>query len=160
MTTKHFFSFPEKSLGVSGSCLLLILILTLGLTACGIKKDPVPIAEPNAAAITDLAHSLKDEMVTLTWTLPEGEQFRSHVAGFVVYKSKEEVKQERCQGCPILFTPVADIPAGVSRAGSTSATAFTFSEPVEKGFRYAYKVTVYLKSGTASNDSNLVEFTY
>lgn len=160
MTTKHFFSSRQQSTGRRSCLMLLLFTLVLGLTACGIKKDPVPIAEPKAVAITDLAHSIEDEKATLTWTLPEGEPFRSHVSGFVIYKSKEDAKKERCKGCPILFSPVADMPVNINRQGSASATVFTFSEPVEKGFRYIYKVTVYLKSGTASNDSNLVEFTF
>ena len=36
----------------------------------------------------------------------------------------------------------------------------TYSETLEKGFRYIYKVTVYTKAGLNSGDSNYVEFTY
>jgi hypothetical protein len=160
MTTKQFFSCHHHSIGLRNRQMLLLFVLVLGLTACGIKKDPVPIAEPKPLAVTDLAHTIKDETVTLTWTLPKGQRFRSYVAGFVVYKSKEDVKKERCTGCPILFSPVADMPVDINRQGGDKTLGFTFSEPLEKGFRYIYKVTIYLKSGTVSDDSNLIEFTF
>ena len=100
---------------------------------------------------------LSDDFLTLTWTVPKGKKkVVSGFAGFLIYKSKKSITEEECKGCPVLFERVADIPIEDEEAGDP----VTFSETLEKGYRYIYKVTVYTKAGLFSNDSNYVQFTY
>jgi hypothetical protein len=35
-----------------------------------------------------------------------------------------------------------------------------YSEVLEKGYRYIYKVVIYTKNGVTGKDSNMVDFTY
>ena len=160
MTVKYYLSLIESKGGLRSFAILTVPLLIVAMTACGLKKDPVPLAEPTAPAISNLAHTLEADTATLTWSVPQGDEFRSHVAGFVVYRSKENAEKEKCEGCPILFSPVADLQVDLKSQSGPDPEVFTYSEQIEKGFRYIYKTTVLMKSGAASSDSNLVEFTY
>ncbi|HIJ56240.1 MAG TPA: hypothetical protein HPQ03_08950 [Deltaproteobacteria bacterium] len=133
------------------------LVLIFFAASCGKKGDPFPPRELPPPAVGDLAMERSDDFLTLTWTVPTGKKrIVSGFAGFLVYRSKKAVSEEACKGCPILFSRVADVPI----SGEAPGDAMTFSETLEKGFRYIYKVTIYSKAGLVSGASNLVEFTY
>ncbi len=136
---------------------IFTLLLTFFFASCGKKGAPFPSRESPPPAVRDLAMELSDDFLTLTWTVPKGKKkVVSGFAGFLIYKSKKSLTEEECKGCPILFERVADVPIEDEEPGDT----VTFSETLEKGFRYIYKVTVYTKVGLFSNDSNFVQFTY
>ena len=77
------------------------------------------------------------------------------MSGFYVYRSKTAVSEPECKDCPVLFTRLTDIPI-TGRVGEEKT--FSYTEILEKGYRYIYKVTVYSKFGLVSSDSNYVEF--
>ena len=133
------------------------LTLIFFFASCGKKGPPIPPREQPPPAVRDLSMELLDDFLTLTWTVPKGKKkIVSGFAGFLVYRSQKSVSEKECKGCPVLFTRVADIPV----AGEVSGDSMTFSETLEKGYRYIYKVTVYTKAGLFSGDSNLIEFTH
>jgi len=100
---------------------------------------------------------LSNDFLTLTWTVPKGKKrVVSGYAGFLIYRSKQAVSEEECKGCPILFARVADVPIENEAPGDP----ITFSETLEKGYRYIYKVTIYTAAGLFSGDSNIVRLTY
>jgi len=101
---------------------------------------------------------LEGDDLTLIWTAPEGSRrVLSDLGGFLIYRSKQSLSAPECKDCPILFTRIATVPY----TGETPGTEkITFSDTLEKGFRYIYKVTVFSKSGLTSGDSNSVSFTH
>jgi len=98
------------------------------------------------------------DQVTLKWTTPEASRrMLSDLGGFFIYRSKQSLSTPECKDCPIFFTRIATVPY----TGETPGTEeITYSETLETGFRYIYKVTVFSKSGLTSGDSNTVSFTY
>jgi hypothetical protein len=133
--------------------LLFIFVLpTCFLISCGKKGPPLPPREKPLPAITDLKEEIQNGQLTLTWTVSTVKR----ASGFYVYRSKTGVSEPECKDCPVLFTRLADIP--ITRGVGEEKT-FMYTETVEKGYRYIYKVTVYSQAGLVSSDSNYVEFT-
>ena len=131
---------------------LIILSMIFVLSACGKKGAPVPPREKPPAAINDLKEKIQADQLTLTWTAPSLKK----LAGFYVYRSKISAKLPDCKGCPVLFTRIASI----SLETVEDTSLFSYSETLEAGYNYIYKVTAYSTAGLVSNDSNTVEFTY
>ena len=139
-----------------GAALFCLILLFLS-ASCGKKGAPVPPRELPPPPVGDLSMELSDDLLTLTWTLPKGKKkVVAGYSGFIVYRSQKALTDKECKGCPILFSRVADIPI----AGEIPGESMTYSETLEKGFRYIYKVTLYTKAGLFSGDSNMVEFTH
>ena len=143
----------HRMIGAAAFCMLLFLVLA----SCGKKGTPSPPRQLPPPAVGDLTMGRTDDSLTLTWTVPKGKKrVISGYAGFLVYRSKQAVSEKECKGCPILFARVGDVPI----ENETPGDPVTFSETLEKGYRYIYKVTVYSTSGLFSGDSNMVRFTY
>jgi hypothetical protein len=155
MITRSYYS------GFSRRCKIGAILFSLALmflfTSCGKKGVPTPPRELPPPSVGDLSMELSDDLLTLTWSVPKGKKkVVSGYSGFLVYRSKKALSEEECKGCPILFSRVADVPIANEMPGD----AMTFSETIEKGFRYIYKVTLYTNAGLFSGASNMVEFTH
>ena len=124
---------------------LFLIILALWTVSCGKKGPPVPPRAVPPPAVPRLSMELEGDELTLIWTAPEGSRrMISDLGGFLIYRSKQSLSAPECKDCPILFTRIATVPY----AGQTPGTErITYSETLEKGFRYIYKVTVFSKSG-------------
>ena len=127
---------------------------------CGRKGPPVPSLQAQPPVINDLTSSVEDDLLQLTWSIPGDEKKRPGVSGFVVLRSKKSVSEPACENCPILFQRVADIPIQAESATDLEKVVTVYTETLEKGFRYTYKVTVYTVTGVHGPDSNVVSFTY
>jgi hypothetical protein len=132
--------------------LLALCVIPFLFPACGKKRAPVPPRERPPAAIKDLKEAVQGDQLTLTWTAPSLKK----LAGFYVYRSKKPVNEPECKDCPVLFTRVASIL--LETVEDTSL--FSYTETIEAGYHYIYKVTAYSVAGLVSNDSNYVEFTF
>jgi len=111
--------------------------------------------------VTDLSYSIDQDMLKLEWTVPE--QFHSAKgswAGFVVYRSRVSLSGEVCQGCPVMFKPVADLPIGTGKPDKRFAGKMVYSEVLEKFCQYVYKVSPRSNGNASGTDSNYVEFKY
>jgi hypothetical protein len=96
----------------------------------------------------------------LTWSIPrEKEKVISDPSGFIVHRSKMPLSESDCKNCPVLFKRVADIPIEVKASERLEKGSMTYTETLEKGYRYIYKVIGYTK-GVTSSDSNYVDFIY
>ena len=139
-----------------------ILFVFLGLFfGCGVKGPPVPPQKEPLPAVTDLRKSISGNDLELTWILPQGKKdLWSDVNGFRVYRNRSPVSESECKGCPVVFARIAEIPIDRSRWRHDKQFEMTYTEKLEKGFRYIYKVTVYSGDGRADKDSNTVEFVY
>jgi len=148
----------------SGKLIGLKCILLLGIMACvfaGCGKKGLPVA-PRALplpVVIDLTAVVKNDAVTLTWSTPRsGEEAAVQVAGFFVGRSKVLLADADCQDCPVFFERVADISLEFAGKEKSEKFELTHTDPVEKGYRYIYKVRAYTPVEVTGPDSNLVEF--
>jgi hypothetical protein len=140
------------------STLSILLLPICCVISCGKKRPPIPPRQIEPPPVTDLKRQIEGDQLTLTWTIPKGKrQVISSLAGFNVYRSKKAVSTPVCEDCPVFFTRMAVMPI---RSEMLEKGMMTYSETLEKGFRYVYKVTVHTKAGIISGDSNYIEFTY
>ena len=139
-----------------------ILFVCLGLFfGCGLKGPPVPPQKEPLPAVTDLRKSISANDLKLIWILPQGKKdLWSDVNGFRVYRNRSPVSGSDCKGCPVVFARIAEIPIDRSRWRHNKKFEMSYTEKLEKGFRYIYKVTIYRGDGRVGRDSNPVEFVY
>ena len=130
------------------------------ITGCGVKGPPVPPRQVVPPAVNDLIKSIDGNTLRLTWAIPgEKEIFTSGDAGFIVSCSKTLLSEPYCKDCPVRFTRVADIPIETEDLEKKEEGIIKYSEILEKGYRYIFKVNTYLKDATSS-DSNRVIFVF
>lgn len=130
---------PQKKYLVAG------IILCLFAVSCGVKEWPsVPkqvLPEPVKLSIETSGNN-----VELSWTVSSGSSVP--VAGIRVFRASVPVFDD-CKNCPVIFSKVADIPF--------TKETMTYSDKLEKGYRYKYKVICYTEKGVSGKDSNIVE---
>ena len=118
------------------------------------KQLPVPV-------VTDLRHQIDGDQVTLTWSLPpSGGGTTLEVAGFYINRFKGPLDDAQCTDCPVVFERVAEMTTLAKPEGGAEKLAMTYTDPVEKGYRYVYNVTVFTPSETEGQTSNWVDFLY
>ena len=75
----------------------------------------------------------------------------------MIYRNQESLSQKECPNCPIIFKQVGDVPR--PEAG-TAATPLVFTQELEPGYRYRFKVRAYDDDGLAGRDSNFIQFLF
>jgi hypothetical protein len=134
-------------------CLGFMIFACFMTTACGVKAPPVPPDYTPPPAIKDLGYALEDGSVVLSWSLFGKERDRgTKVQGAKVYRSKDSLENPACENCPRIFSVVQDM--------SLEQDNMFYREPLQKGFRYYYKIVIYDESSLESADSNVVSFEY
>jgi len=137
----------------------ILAALTFLLSGCGRKAPPVPPGRIPPPIVNDLSRQMEENTLKLTWSIPKHEGKRPRkLKGVRVYRSKEPVSEAACPDCPKQFKRVADIPIVEwnDTAGKKKAV-MTYSESLEKGYRFIYKVAVYNRDGNTGGDSNTVD---
>jgi predicted small lipoprotein YifL len=129
------------------------------LNGCGQKGPPRLPRRPLPPAIKDLAFSVHDGMVELTWTvaIPAGRS-ASSAAAVKVFRSRVSAEEGGCKNCPIRYTVAGDIPIQKKRSDKSEPIRMRYTEFVEPGYRYIFKVIVYDEDGNGGKDSNVVKF--
>jgi hypothetical protein len=131
-------------------CLVILTIWMILLSACGKKGPPVPQTFVPPPVVKGLQIILEDNIATLRWPIPEWEEKgEDFLAGFHVYRS-QTAAEKSCEDCPVRFKKVADIQI----KNNTSAGSYT--EPLETGFQYSFKVSGYTDSGYEGEKSETV----
>lgn len=128
------------------------MLLGVGYTGCGVKGPPLAPRQQPVTAVLDLAYTLADQTIALTWRLPgplSGRQATHAV--FVLHRSRTALGESDCDGCPLVFEKVATIPYV-----STPSNRFSTDAPLEPGYRYVFKVRLEM-DGAAGTDSNAVK---
>ena len=139
---------------------LILICFVCIVFGCGRKGPPVPPQQIVPPRVKDLVGIVEGDILTLTWTVPQPEEFISSAAeGFFVFRSKKPLSEPDCKDCPVLFTRVADIPIKAKNVGDFDKDIIEYSETIKKGSRYIYKVNVYAK-GILSSDSNYFDIIF
>ncbi|MBU0988304.1 MAG: hypothetical protein KKH68_13735 [Proteobacteria bacterium] len=139
----------------------LLIVTAFLLSGCGRKAPPVPPLQAAPPTVGDLSAGRDGDTIALTWTIPKhkGEIPRS-LKGFIVYRAKQLLSEDKCPNCPILFKRIAAIGIEVeSEAKRSAQTVMTYRDAPEKGYQYIYKVVVELKTGITGGDSNWAKVT-
>lgn len=134
-----------------------ILLLHLG---CGRKGPPVAPQVVVPPAVKDLKAEVARHEVQLTWSVPtQGDNVFEGIVGFKVFRYESGDSTAPCPGCPIPFHEHLDIKLRDPAPARVEGGRVICRDALKPGYRYAYKVVVYHKSGGVSGNSNIVEFT-
>ncbi len=132
--------------------IVMLVILAFSFTGCGVKGPPVPPKSLPLPMVADLAYQVHDRAVTLTWRLTgrlSGKQ--AEHASFGVYRSRTALAEPACEGCPLVFEKVAEVPYA-----HADADRFSIDAPLDSGYRHVFKVRLEA-AGTAGPDSKPVQ---
>ena len=136
------------------------ITLVFMLSGCGNKNLPKPPRESRPPQVKDLAYSISEDSIKLSWTIPRpSDKDESPAAGFLVYRSKQSVSEADCAKCPITFLKIGDVPVRGAVSGRPEPSV-VFTQSIEPGYRYIYKIKAYDDDGVTGKDSNLIDFTY
>lgn len=138
--------------------LLILLFVAVCLAGCGIKGPPLPPLQGLPNAVNDLEKTISGNIIVLTWSIPP-EKDHAVVERFTVYRSRID-RDVYCPGCPPIFKQVSDISIGSDFWAGGINGKVSYSESLEAGNQYTYKVVGYTWDNVASGDSNLVEFDF
>ena len=146
-------ALPLTPLAMAG----LIAGLALILTACGVKTNPVP---PNIApppAVTRLAGSLDEGRVNLSWTIPvKGPRGTAPISGFRILRARTPLTGEPCEDCIPRFVQVREMGLYPGVGTLPQGQEMSYSEKLDPGFEYRFKVVSYSENGIEGSDSNSV----
>jgi len=149
-------------------CILVLLTLvsatwlasTVMLSGCGKKALPEPPKGNKPPKVIDLGYSISENTIKLSWTIPKtSSEAKSPVTGFLIYRSKQSSVEADCSNCPIYFLKIGDVLVRGEASGK-SEPSVVFTQAIEPGYRYIFKIKAYDDDGVAGKDSNLIEFTY
>ena len=140
--------------------ILIIVAFSIFLSGCGKKAPPNPPRQEKPPIVDDLSHSLDGNKLQLTWTIPEvKEKVKSGLCGFYVFRFKKSVSESDCKNCPKMFKQIVDIPLK-NNLKNSGKDSLKYTEALENGNRYIYKVVVYTNNGMTGGDSNQIDFVY
>lgn len=133
--------------------LLIILcgIIALSITGCGKKGPPLPpvIKGEKIAAPFDLKAASSDGKIRLSWHHGiDNEEASLKPEGFEVFVVKKTF--EACEGCPFKFKMI----------GFVSMPSMEFIAPLEKGFKYYFRVQAIGDDNMRSEYSKTIQFEY
>ncbi len=143
---------------------LAVLLLALsGLSfvwmGCGKKGPPRPPKRPFPPVVQDLSHTVRGNLVELSWTLPgAGERSAAPPTAVRVFRAVQSAEESDCETCPMRFTAVAEIPIQVDDSEKSESRTLGFTEVIVPGYRYFYKVIVFDEYSIGGKASNLVDF--
>ena len=133
--------------------LSIILTIVTILPGCGRKGPPIPPHQIVPPAVTDLGVNMDGDVLRLMWSIPQsGAKPAPEVAGFTVYRSKTMLT-DACQKCPDRFRQIADIVVG---SKESRKKPLVYTEAIESGYEYRYKVTAYTRKRLMGKESNVV----
>jgi hypothetical protein len=143
----------------TAALLLLVAGLSFVWIGCGKKGPPRPPRRPLPPAVKDLEYRLRNDMVELSWTVPSAQNHRfSAPTAVKVFRSRLSAAEASCENCPIRYAVSGDLPIRQKGSDDSKPLRMSFTEFVEPGYRYIYKVTVFDEYGMGGKDSNIVKF--
>ena len=146
---------------------MIAMVVLIGLTpvammgGCGKKGPPEPPTGSRPPTVRDLGYGVSKNTIKLSWTIPQpDEEAQVLITGFLIFRSQQSLVERECPNCPILFKSIGDVPVRGPGPGQPGEPPITFTETIEPGYRYIYKVHGYSADGIRSRNSNFVEFTF
>ncbi len=137
--------------------LLLLLGVAVTVGGCGRKLPPSPPDLIPPAAVEDLSQEVQEGRAVLTWSLPQVQKNKfARAAGFKIFRARQDRAEAECSTCPLRFKLIGNLPVQTESPGSR----MRFSEPLEAGFKYVYKVVGYSGENVSAKDSNVVSVDY
>jgi hypothetical protein len=143
------------------AALLLVLAgSSLFWIGCGKKGPPRPPRRPLPPAVKDLEYTVHNDIVKLSWTVPGNAESRNAAppATVKVFRSRMSDEDASCENCPIRFAVSGDIPIHKQRSEKFKPIRMSYTEFVETGYHYVYKVAIFDENGIGGKDSNIVRF--
>jgi hypothetical protein len=139
-----------------------MIMATAAVTGgCGKKGSPEPPTGSRPPRVKDLAYGVSQNTLKLSWNIPRpDEKAQSPVTGFLIYRAQQPIDDRECPNCPVMFKEIGDVPVRGAGPGQPGQPPITFSETIEPGYRYIYKVHGYSDDGIRSRSSNFVEFVF
>ena len=155
---------PKVKVGLPAKMALAVLILVIPavmMWGCGKKGPPEPPTGSRPPRVGDLRYGVRNDTVKLSWTVPEpDEKAQLPITGFLIYRFQQSAAERECPNCPIIFKLIGDVPVRSPGSGKSAAPPITFTQTIEPGYRYTYKVNGYSGGGIRSRNSNLAQFTF
>jgi hypothetical protein len=109
--------------------------------------------------VKDLTHVIYGDKVELSWTVQGTEDRKaSSPAVIKLFRSRLTAEEASCQNCPVRYSVAGDIPIHQKRSEKSKPLKTSYTEDIEPGYRYMYKVIVLDEYGMSSQDSNIVTF--
>ena len=99
----------------------------------------------------------RSDTIRLRWTIPARETDAGEPAGFRIYRSRIPLSDIFCEDCPIPFELIDEVP--VTRMDPDTG-AMTYTDRLEKGNRYIYRILPYTEQGLIGPESNVIRFTH
>ena len=143
---------------------LLCLYVTIGTVSvawvgCGKKGPPRPPKRPLPPTVEDLRYAIQGDVVELSWTHPAtAGSIASRLEAIKVLRAVLSGEEIKCEHCPLRFEAVAEIPIQAKAPPKADLRTLHYSETLDPGYRYFYKVIVFDKYGIGSKHSNVVRF--
>jgi predicted small lipoprotein YifL len=129
---------------------MIFAAFLLPLSACGKKGPPVPPSSSGPPAIVGPEITRDENLMTLTWRVAAHEdELETVPGGFYVYRARIALSGG-CLDCPWQFERAAEVPV------ENAQIRTTYTELLEKGFRYGYKVSAYTDGGNEGEASVIV----
>jgi hypothetical protein len=128
---------------------LILILMVVGVSGCGIKGAPVPPVYAKPPVVSDLNYQMDGNQLNLTWSVPAVQATGSHaIAGAKVFRLKQSLKNPPCTDCPRTFTLLRKIPA---RSGTMQ-----FQDTIDEAFDYYYKIVLYDTENQDGQASHIV----
>jgi hypothetical protein len=140
---------------------LILLLLALAFSGCGIKAPPVAPRSTNPAAVTDLRAWAREGRIFLAWSLPTKNTDGSNLEdllGFRVFRQSRPLPPSPCPDCPFKLEPVAEIDVEYPPpdAQIEGGRVLWREAPLKPQTEYTYIVRAYSSSKIPSPESNPV----
>lgn len=141
------------------------IVALLGLPAllagCGRKAPPVPPRRHPPPPVKELTRQIDDGRLTLSWRVPESEGSEyDEPAGFRILRARQPHDQA-CPRCPMTYEPVAELPLEeLQQRRQNGSLEVTYTETIEEGYFYSYRVLSVSRRGTASPEAGQLFFDY
>ncbi len=117
------------------------------ITGCGRKGPPLPPVNQMLQPPTNLSVKVKDDKAILNWTWETDTDSSYRISGFQIFSSEINLAGDRCEDCPVIFTP----------AGDTDPETFNFSHPIKPGTRVYFRVRAFSENNNYSLFSNTIQ---
>ncbi len=129
--------------------LIICSMTIIFVIGCGKKGPPIPpvITGNNLAAPFDIKYKVSDGELALSWKHQiHEEKAKIEPEGFEVFMAKKTF--EDCEGCPFAFKLI----------GFVSTPGRTQFVPIEKGYKYYFRVQALDENGLRSEYSKTIQF--